>query len=51
MFSVDYPYEDTNLAVDFIETAPLEDATRVKICHDNAARLFGMPTLAGKGVA
>ncbi|MDS9951788.1 MAG: amidohydrolase family protein, partial [Planktomarina sp.] len=51
MFSVDYPYEDTNLAVDFIETAPLEDATRVKICHDNAARLFGMPTLARKGVA
>ena len=51
MFSVDYPYEDTDLAVEFIETAPIDEATRAKICHDNAARLFNLPTLAEQGGA
>ncbi|TYC61743.1 amidohydrolase [Rhodobacterales bacterium] len=46
MFSIDYPYEDTDLAVEFIETAPLDEAMRAKVCHDNAARLFGLPTLS-----
>lgn len=46
MFSIDYPYEDTEAAVDFIETAPLDDAARRLICHDNAARLLGLPLLA-----
>ena len=48
MFSVDYPYEDTDLAVEFIESAPLSDGQRRKICHDNAARLFGFQPLADK---
>ncbi|HAE01508.1 MAG TPA: amidohydrolase [Rhodospirillaceae bacterium] len=40
MFSIDYPYESTEEACTFIETAPLDDATRRKVCRDNAARLF-----------
>jgi len=49
MFSVDYPYEDTGLACDFIETADLDAATRTLICHDNAARLFGLPQAGTAG--
>ncbi|MBE3640205.1 amidohydrolase family protein [Mangrovicoccus algicola] len=46
MFSVDYPYEDTAAAAEFIETAPLDPATRAMVCHDNAAALLGLPLLA-----
>lgn len=46
MFSVDYPYEDSDTAVAFIETAPVDAATRRKLCHDNAAALLGLPQLA-----
>ena len=40
MFSVDYPYESTPLAADFIEAAPLDERTRALVCHGNAERLF-----------
>jgi 2,3-dihydroxybenzoate decarboxylase len=40
MFSVDYPYESSADAADFIEAAPLDEATRHLICHGNAERLF-----------
>lgn len=40
MFSVDYPYESTAVAADFIEQAPLPDATRRLVCHGNAERLL-----------
>lgn len=40
LFSVDYPYESTPAACDFIESAPLDDATRALVCHGNARRLF-----------
>ena len=40
LFSVDYPYESTAVAADFIEKAPLDDATRALVCHGNAERLF-----------
>ncbi|WP_233410004.1 MULTISPECIES: amidohydrolase family protein [Burkholderia] len=40
MFSVDYPYESTAAAADFIERAPLDDTTRQRVCHGNAARIF-----------
>lgn len=40
MFSVDYPYEDTQVAADFIETAPLDEAVRAKVCHANAERIL-----------
>lgn len=40
MFSVDYPYESTALAAEFIESTPMDDKTRDLICHGNARRLF-----------
>lgn len=40
MFSVDYPYESSAIAADFIEQAPMDDATRALVCHGNAERLF-----------
>lgn len=40
MFSVDYPYESTAAAVEFIEQAPLDEATRQLVCYGNAARIF-----------
>ena len=40
MFSVDYPYESTAIAADFIEQAPLDDHVRQLVCHGNAERIF-----------
>jgi 2,3-dihydroxybenzoate decarboxylase len=40
MFSVDYPYEDSSIAADFIETAPISESVRAKVCHRNAQRLL-----------
>jgi len=40
MFSVDYPYESTAAAAEFIESAPIDEATRARVCHGNASRLF-----------
>ena len=40
MFSVDYPYEDCGVAAEFIETAPIGEAARAKVCHGNAERLL-----------
>ena len=40
MFSVDYPYESTAVAADFIEQSELDDKTRALVCHGNAERLF-----------
>ncbi len=42
LFSIDYPYESTKEAVEFIETAPLSQADREKICHENAERALGL---------
>jgi len=40
LFSIDYPYESTAVACEFIETAPLDEATRALVCSGNARRLF-----------
>ncbi|WP_299452416.1 amidohydrolase family protein [uncultured Pigmentiphaga sp.] len=42
MFSVDYPYESTALAAEFIEQAPLDEEVRQLVCHGNAQRIFGL---------
>lgn len=42
LFSVDYPYESTAEACEFIERAPLDEATRALVCHGNAWRLFNL---------
>lgn len=43
MFSVDYPYEDSKQASDWIEAAPLDDALKAMICYDNAKRILKLP--------
>ncbi|WP_397473623.1 amidohydrolase family protein [Pusillimonas sp.] len=40
MFSVDYPYESSSVAADFIEKAPMDEHTRALVCYGNAERLF-----------
>ena len=42
LFSVDYPYESSEIAARFIETAPIDDATRALVCSGNAKRLFNL---------
>ncbi len=38
LFSVDYPYEETKEAADWIDRAPITEEQREKICHRNAER-------------
>jgi 2,3-dihydroxybenzoate decarboxylase len=40
MFATDYPLESNRDAVRFIETAPISETDRAKICHLNAERLL-----------
>ena len=40
MFSVDYPYEDPQVAADFIESSPIGEEVRAKVCYGNAERLL-----------
>jgi len=40
MFSVDYPYESSDVAAEFIETAPVSEVVRAKVCHGNAERML-----------
>jgi 2,3-dihydroxybenzoate decarboxylase len=40
MFSVDYPLEYSDEAAQFIDTAPVSEAVRAKICYGNAERVL-----------
>ena len=40
MFAIDYPYQITAEAVDFLNTAPISEEDRFKIYEGNAARVF-----------
>jgi 2,3-dihydroxybenzoate decarboxylase len=40
LFAVDYPYESTEDAVRFLDTAPLAETDRAKIAHQNAERIL-----------
>jgi 5-carboxyvanillate decarboxylase len=42
MFAVDYPMENAEDAVRFIDNAPISDKDREKICHINAERVFSL---------
>jgi predicted TIM-barrel fold metal-dependent hydrolase len=42
MFAIDYPYEETESAINFLENAPLTDMQREKISHKTAEHLFGL---------
>jgi len=40
MFATDYPYESSKQHVDFIDSAPISESDREKICQLNAERVF-----------
>ncbi|MBO3270329.1 amidohydrolase family protein [Hymenobacter defluvii] len=42
LFSVDYPFEESETASRWIEKAPLSDEVRAKVCHQNAERVLGL---------
>lgn len=42
MFSVDYPYEDSRQAGDWIEKMQLDPALKAKICYENAKRILNL---------
>ncbi|WUG99326.1 amidohydrolase family protein [Streptomyces violaceus] len=42
LFAVDYPYESTAEAVDFLRTAPFSRADLKRIAHRNAAHLLNL---------
>jgi predicted TIM-barrel fold metal-dependent hydrolase len=43
MFAVDYPYQETMEAVRWLIDAPLPEATKHKLFHANAERVFRIP--------
>jgi predicted TIM-barrel fold metal-dependent hydrolase len=43
MFAIDYPYQDSEEAVEFMNTAPISDEDKEKIFHGNAERVFQIP--------
>jgi predicted TIM-barrel fold metal-dependent hydrolase len=40
LFAVDYPHEENEAAVKFIDEAPISDEDKEKICHLNSERIF-----------
>jgi len=40
MFSIDYPFESTEKAVQLIRTAPLAPADQARVAHVNAERIL-----------
>jgi 2,3-dihydroxybenzoate decarboxylase len=40
MFSIDYPYEPTDKAVEFLDTAPLSPVDLARVAHGNADRVL-----------
>jgi 5-carboxyvanillate decarboxylase len=43
MFAVDYPYEDSQVASDFLDALDLSQEQRTLVSHANAERLFCIP--------
>lgn len=44
LFGTDYPFEDIGTATTFLRDAPISDADRLKIGHQNAEKLLGLAT-------
>jgi 5-carboxyvanillate decarboxylase len=42
MWAIDYPYQDSPEAVEFMNTAPISEEDKEKIFHRNAERVFGI---------
>ena len=45
MWAIDYPYQPSKPAVDFIDAAPLSEKDRALICYKNAERVFHIAPL------
>jgi len=43
MFSIDYPFEDSAIACDFIDHAAVSEDLRAKLCHGNAVKKLRLP--------
>jgi 5-carboxyvanillate decarboxylase len=46
LWSIDYPYQPSKPAVDFMDTAPVSESDRAKLYHLNAERLFHIAPLS-----
>lgn len=46
LFAIDYPYEDSKTAVEFLVRTPLDDRQRALVSHENAQRLFRVPSVS-----
>ncbi len=44
LFSVDYAFENMDEAAEFLDNAPISESDRVKLAHQNACKLFRLPT-------
>lgn len=44
LFGTDYPFESMAVAADFLDRAPLSEADRAKIAHENAEALLRIPS-------
>lgn len=51
MFAVDYPYEDSRVAAEFLDAADLTYEQRTLVSHANAERLFRIPNTLASTVA
>jgi 2,3-dihydroxybenzoate decarboxylase len=40
MFSIDYPFEDTKVATDWISAAAITEVERARVCHQNATAIL-----------
>lgn len=45
MWAIDYPYQPSQPAVEFMDAAPLTDADKAKVYHQNAERIFHIAPL------
>ena len=45
MWAIDYPYQPTKPAVDFLDAAPLSESQRAQLYHRNAERIFHIAPL------
>ena len=50
MWAIDYPYQPTKPAVDFMDSAPVSEVQRAKLYPLNAERIFHIRPLAGTAV-
>lgn len=44
LFAIDYPYEDSDAATQFLRSASIPESARAKISHTNAERWFTLPS-------